>query len=82
MAGNTIGKVFKLTTFGESHSDFVGGVIDGCPACLTIDMDFINSEIQRRKPTQKDISTPRKHLFNSLAANKCVPDPKQGSNTN
>ncbi|MDD2489595.1 MAG: chorismate synthase, partial [Bacteroidales bacterium] len=51
MAGNTIGKVFKLTTFGESHSDFVGGVIDGCPAGLTIDMDFINSEIQRRKPT-------------------------------
>ncbi|HBN04971.1 MAG TPA: chorismate synthase [Bacteroidales bacterium] len=60
MAGNTIGKVFKLTTFGESHSDFVGGVIDGCPAGLTIDLDFINSEIQRRKPTQKDISTSRK----------------------
>lgn len=64
MAGNTIGKVFKLTTFGESHSDFVGGVINGCPACLTIDMDFINSEIQRRKPTQKDISTPRKEKDN------------------
>lgn len=64
MAGNTIGKAFKLTTFGESHSDFVGGVIDGCPAGLTIDMDFINSEIQRRKPTQKDISTPRNEKDN------------------
>ena len=46
MAGNSIGKIFKLTTFGESHSDFTGGVIDGCPSGLKIDIDFIELEIQ------------------------------------
>ena len=57
MAGNSIGKLFKLTTFGESHSDFVGGVIDGCPSGLRIDLDFIEREVQRRKPLQEIYST-------------------------
>lgn len=59
MAGNTIGKVFRLTTFGESHSDFVGGVIDGCPAGLVVDVSFVEEEINRRKPKKDGISTPR-----------------------
>ena len=41
MAGNTFGKLLKLTTFGESHGEALGGIIDGCPAGLTLDFDFI-----------------------------------------
>lgn len=57
--GNNIGKVFKLTSFGESHGAAIGGVIDGCPAGVFIDLDFIKSEIRRRKPLYKG-GTPRK----------------------
>lgn len=57
---NSFGEIFKLTTFGESHGAAIGGVIDGCPAGLVIDLDFIQNELDRRKPGQSDISTPRK----------------------
>ncbi|MCB9222657.1 MAG: chorismate synthase [Crocinitomicaceae bacterium] len=60
MAGNTIGNIFKLTTFGESHGPAIGGVIDGCPANITIDVDLIQRELDRRKPGQSNISTERK----------------------
>jgi len=60
MAGNTFGTLFKLTTFGESHGLALGGIIDGCPAGLEIDFDFIKSELQRRKPGQSHIVTQRK----------------------
>lgn len=50
MSGNTIGKLFTLTSFGESHSSYIGGVINGCPSGLFLDMEFINKEIERRKP--------------------------------
>lgn len=50
MSGNTIGKLFTLTSFGESHSCYIGGVINGCPSGLFLDMEFINKEIERRKP--------------------------------
>jgi chorismate synthase len=50
MPGNTIGYLFRLTTFGESHSRFAGGVIDGCPSGLSIDYNFIRRELERRKP--------------------------------
>jgi chorismate synthase len=60
MAGNTFGKIFTLTTFGESHGVALGGVIDGCPAGLTIDLDFIQSELDRRRPGQSHIVTQRK----------------------
>ncbi|NTV83674.1 MAG: chorismate synthase [Bacteroidales bacterium] len=59
MSGNTFGHLFRLTTFGESHSMAVGGVIDGCPAGLTINFDFIQQELDRRKPLYPG-STPRK----------------------
>ena len=60
MAGNTFGTLFRLTTFGESHGAALGGIIDGCPAGLEIDLGFIKSELQRRKPGQSHITTQRK----------------------
>ena len=60
MAGSTYGTLFKLTTFGESHGEAIGGIIDGCPAGLQIDLEFITSELQRRKPGQSHITTQRK----------------------
>ena len=60
MAGNTFGKLFTLTTFGESHGVALGGIIDGCPAGLKIDLDFIQSELDRRRPGQSHIVTQRK----------------------
>jgi len=60
MAGNTFGKLFKLTTFGESHGEALGGIIDGCPAGIQLDFDFIQAEMQRRKPGQSAIVTQRK----------------------
>lgn len=60
MAGNTLGKLFTLTTFGESHGAAIGGIVDGCPAGLTIDTQQIQNELDRRKPGQSSISTQRK----------------------
>jgi chorismate synthase len=57
---NTFGNIFRLTSFGESHGAAVGGVIDGCPAGLTVDVDFVQKELNRRKPGQSDFTTPRK----------------------
>ncbi|MDR0790334.1 MAG: chorismate synthase [Bacteroidales bacterium] len=58
MGANTIGCEFALTTFGESHGVAIGGIIDGCPSNLTVDMAFIDSELQRRK-TQNEFGTAR-----------------------
>ncbi|KAA3622830.1 MAG: chorismate synthase [Flavobacterium sp.] len=60
MAGNSFGNIFKLTTFGESHGEAIGGIIDGCPAGLDIDLDAVHAEMQRRKPGQSAIVTQRK----------------------
>ncbi len=60
MPGNSIGQLFRLTTFGESHGPAIGGVIDGCPAGLKLDYAFIQSELDRRKPGQSKITTQRK----------------------
>ena len=57
---NTFGNIFRLTSFGESHGPGIGGIIDGCPAGITLDMDFIQKELNRRKPGQSRITTPRK----------------------
>lgn len=59
MASNSFGTLFRLSSFGESHGEAIGGMIDGCPAGLAVDYDFINQELQRRKPGQSDITTPR-----------------------
>lgn len=58
--GNTFGKIFAVTTFGESHGAGVGAVIDGCPAGLPIDEGFIQAELDRRKPGQSRITTQRR----------------------
>ena len=56
---NTFGNIFTLTTFGESHGEAVGGVIDGMPAGIDVDMDFIQAELDRRRPGQSDLTTAR-----------------------
>tara|TARA_B100000809_G_C15134656_1_gene530027 strand:+ start:2331 stop:3395 length:1065 start_codon:yes stop_codon:yes gene_type:complete len=60
MAGNTFGNLFKLTTFGESHGEAIGGIIDGCPAGLEINFDEVATDMARRKPGQSKITTQRK----------------------
>ena len=56
---NTIGNIFRLTTFGESHGPAIGGVIDGMPAGIEIDMDFIQAQLNRRRPGQSQLTTAR-----------------------
>lgn len=56
---NTFGNIFTLTTFGESHGPAVGGVVDGMPAGIAVDMDFIQQELNRRRPGQSALTTSR-----------------------
>ena len=56
---NTFGNIFRLTTFGESHGEAIGGVVDGMPAGIDIDIDFIQAELNRRRPGQSKITTSR-----------------------
>ena len=58
--GNSFGKIFRITTFGESHGVAIGVILDGCPAGLEIDGAFIQSELDRRRPGQSKITTQRK----------------------
>ena len=58
--GNTFGNLFRIHTYGESHGPALGVIIDGCPAGLVIDTDFIQAELDRRKPGQSKITTQRK----------------------
>ena len=60
MAGNSFGKHFQLMTFGESHGEAIGGIIDGIPAGLNIDLQMVHHELSRRKPGQSNLTTPRK----------------------
>lgn len=60
MAPNTFGNQFRISTFGESHGPALGGVIDGCPAGLTVDLTQIERELERRRPGQSKITTQRK----------------------
>lgn len=60
MAGNSFGNIFKLSTFGESHGVAIGGVIDGCPPGIELDLEAIQQELDRRKPGQSAIVTQRK----------------------
>lgn len=56
---NTFGNIFTLTTFGESHGEAIGGVVDGMPVGIEVDLDFIQSELNRRRPGQSSITTSR-----------------------
>ena len=62
--GNTFGKIFKLSSFGESHGTAIGGIIDGCPAGLKIDFNFINKQLKRRRPGQSKLTTSRNESDN------------------
>jgi chorismate synthase len=57
---NTLGKIFQLTTFGESHGKALGGIINGCPAGVSVDLEMVQNELNRRKPGQSKIVTQRK----------------------
>lgn len=60
MAGNSFGQAFRITTFGESHGAAIGVIIDGCPPNVALDLEFIQSELDKRKPGQSKITTQRK----------------------
>ena len=59
---NTIGKLYTLTSFGESHGEALGGVIDGCPAGFPLSVDEIQYELDRRRPGQSSVTTSRWHV--------------------
>ena len=63
---NTFGKIFRITTWGESHGDGVGVVIDGCPAGIPISVSDIQSELDRRRPGQSQITTQRREADEPL----------------
>jgi chorismate synthase len=60
MSGSVLGTIFKISTWGESHGDGIGVVIDGCPAGLSFEVEYVQSYLNRRKPGQTKYSTPRK----------------------
>lgn len=93
MAGNTFGTLFKVTTFGESHGEALGGIIDGCPSGLKLDLKKIQNELNRRKPGQSEIVTQRKEpdeviflsgIFNGITTGTSIgfiiPNKNQKSN--
>lgn len=59
MAANTFGEIYRLTSFGESHGKAIGGIIDGCPPGIHLDVAFIQSELNRRRPGQSHLASPR-----------------------
>jgi len=60
MAGNSFGQLFRITTFGESHGVAIGVIVDGCPAGVEVDLEFVQAELDKRKPGQSKITTQRK----------------------
>jgi len=80
MAGNTFGQLFRITTFGESHGGAVGVVVDGCPPNLEISEEDIQIDLDRRKPGQSSITTPRKeedkiHILSGIVDGKTTGTP-------
>ncbi len=80
MAGNSFGQLYKITTFGESHGGGVGVIVDGCPPGLDISKDDIQRELDRRKPGQSAITTPRKeqdeiHILSGIFEGKTTGTP-------
>ena len=60
MSSNSFGNIFRLTSFGEPHGKAIGGIIDGCPSGIPIDVDAVQLDLDRRKPGQSKITTQRK----------------------
>ncbi len=63
MSGNTFGKLFKITTFGESHGTAMGCILDGCPPQIELTKEDIQHELDKRKPGQSDVTTQRKETM-------------------
>ncbi|MBQ0165760.1 MAG: chorismate synthase [Treponema sp.] len=74
MSGNTFGTLFKVTTFGESHGDALGCVIDGCPAGIKLDLDRIQKELDRRRPGQKAPSADKAAAANAAVTSRSEAD--------
>jgi chorismate synthase len=77
---NTWGHIFRVTTWGESHGQAVGAVIDGCPAGLRITHEDIQKELDRRRPGQSTITTPRSekdtaHILSGIYQDKTLGTP-------
>lgn len=80
MAGNSFGHTFRITSFGESHGNSIGGIIDGCPAGLQIDYSFIQNELNRRRPGQSSITSERQEedkveFLSGIFENKTIGTP-------
>lgn len=80
MAGNTFGQLYRITTFGESHGGAVGVVIDGCPPNISITEEEIQKDLDRRKPGQSSITSPRKeqdiiHILSGIVDGKTTGTP-------
>ena len=80
MSGNSFGTLFRITTFGESHGDAMGVVIDGCPAGLTFDLEFIQTQLNKRRPGQSSLTTQRKesdipHIISGVFEGKTTGTP-------
>jgi chorismate synthase len=80
MAGSTFGQLFRITTFGESHGGGVGVVVDGCPPGIAITEEEIQTELDRRKPGQSSITTPRKeqdriHMLSGVSEGRTTGTP-------
>lgn len=81
---NSFGNIFRLTSFGESHGAAIGGVIDGCPAGITLNVDLIQAELDRRKPGQSRLTTARHEsdcvelLSGILDAEASIPESESG----
>jgi len=80
MSGNSFGQVFRLTTFGESHGLALGGIVDGCPAGLSLSADDLQVDLNRRRPGQNRLQTQRKEpdtiqIFSGLFEGKSTGTP-------
>ena len=75
---NSFGNIFRLTSFGESHGKGIGGVIDGFPAGIVIDEEFVQQELSRRRPGQSVITTSRKEADKVEFSKESLPDALSG----
>ena len=72
MAGNSFGEIFRVTTFGESHGEGVGVIIDGCPPKISLSSQDFEADMARRRPGARSFSTPRKEEDRNKRYETCV----------
>ncbi len=78
MSANSFGQLYRFTTFGESHGPLIGLVIDGCPANINLDLNFIQQQLDRRRPGQSKITTPRTEADQIQVKSGVIPTTCQG----